>query len=181
MGLQNIATTAPRVVAAHGQSSLTSRKRHGVAVNAVAEFLRRHLEVPEIYLQPKMGLPIDILAVNAAGSGDFHGVEIKVPNNFVTSTTNLISYVRQLRSLPLHFKWLALPDAIAVKKIASHPMLFDASGIGRIGILLLTENGDELPQITVLTQAQRFKISRDELTQAEGYIKKHKPDIEVRI
>ena len=69
--------------------SLSEKQREGRAVNAVAEMMMRNLLVPKIFLEPK-GPKIfvkpklvntnttfaDLLAIDRAGSGDVHAVEI---------------------------------------------------------------------------------------------------------
>lgn len=60
--------------------STDRRIQHGRAVNAVAEYLRKRLSVPNIFIKPKgfPGLSVDILAVDHGGAGDLHTVEIKL-------------------------------------------------------------------------------------------------------
>src|SRR5271157_3199763 len=58
---------------------LTLRQQKGRAVKAVAEVLRKKLLVPSIYLEPHSPyIAADVLAVDRAGSGDLHAVEIKL-------------------------------------------------------------------------------------------------------
>ncbi len=61
-------------------TELSIRRRHGRAVNAVADYLRSQLRVPNVYISPSGGSMsrIDVLAADAAGSGDIHAVDVKV-------------------------------------------------------------------------------------------------------
>lgn len=167
-------------------SQLSTRIRHGRAVNAVAAYLRASLRVPVIYLEPQIRRGtsvIDVLAVDAAGSGDVHIVEAKVPNNFVSSLANLQAYLQALRVFPSHYKWLVLPHTPASEKLSAHPSLFAPNGIGRVGVLLLAEeaNTSDLPQITPIVKAERFRVSVDELAPVLNFVDRHQPDIEVRV
>ena len=168
------------------RSPLSNRIRHGRALNAVAAYLRGSLRVPLIYLEPRIRIgtsSVDVLAVDAAGSGDIHIVETKVPNNFVTSLTNLRAYMQALRNVPSHYKWIVLPDTPAVQKLASHPSLFSPNGLGRVGVLLVREghNPSDIPDIFPVIRAERFRVASDDLTRVEKFIDSHKPDIEVRV
>lgn len=166
--------------------NLTSKIRHGRAINAVGSYLRSSLRVPIIYLEPKLKVgssSIDVLAVDAAGSGDIHAVEAKIPNNFVTSLPNLKAYLSALRAFPSHYKWLVLPDTSATQRLSTHTSLFASNGLGRVGILLVAEDAErsDLPQVTALVRAERFRVPADDLVSIERFIEKHKPDIEVRV
>jgi hypothetical protein len=144
------------------------------------------LRVPIIYIERRLksgeGV-VDVLAVDAAGSGDVHVVEVKVPNNFVTTTANLREYITRLREIPSHFKWLVLPRSEGAEKLAAHPSLFASNGLGRVGIILITEGRvvDDLPTAEVLVRAERFRVPPAELVPVERFIEKHQPDIAVRI
>src|ERR1035437_4030825 len=72
------------VMAKSEARSLTVRQRKGRAVNAVAELLEKKLLVPNIYLEPRSPyITADVLAVDRAGSGDLHAVEIRIDIQFV--------------------------------------------------------------------------------------------------
>lgn len=165
---------------------LTPRIRHGRAINAIGGYLRSSLRVPIIYLEPRLkggSSSIDVLAVDAAGSGDVHAVEAKIPNNFVTSLPNIRAYLDALRAFPSHYKWLVLPNTPATQRLATHTSLFANNGLGRVGILLVDEDAElgDLPRVTALVRAERFRVPAGDLASIERFIEKHKPDIEVRV
>jgi hypothetical protein len=64
----------------HANVRQSPQIQHGRAVNAVAEYLRKTLSVPNIFLEPHIasGLSIDVLAVDHGGGGDLHAVEVKL-------------------------------------------------------------------------------------------------------
>jgi hypothetical protein len=161
------------------------RRRHGRSINAVADFLRYKfpkLSVPNIYIEPRISLlsGIDVLAIDRAGSGDFHIVEVKDMAT-ITASSHLDRYVESLKKLPGHFRYIALSQASNPERFVSQTKLFAKNGIGRVGIILLDENGLDLPKVTVFSPAERFQVDGESLEKIEKAVSKRKPDIEVRI
>jgi hypothetical protein len=185
---------------------LTSRQREGRAINAVAELLRRTLSVPNIYLEPPATLiAADVLAVDRAGAGDLHAVEIKLLDKspkgpaprrpspkeaWISATLErgrrevMKNAHRQLMSMPAHFRYLAIP-------IESFEVLHDAllrfglyaeDGIGRLGVITITEKGGESPTAEIKFAPERFRVDPARLRTIETkLLAKSRPDIEVRI
>lgn len=167
---------------ASGQTELNDRTRHGRSTNAVAELFRSKLSVPSIYFNPKLANPrIDLLAVDRAGSGDLHGVEIKIPNNFISSLPNLRAYITQLKEWPAHFRYLALPKTPAVENMLPKLQLFSSDGFGRIGILLVTEPASGLPQVELAIQPERYRVPASAMGKVDRFLANARPDIETRI
>jgi len=189
-------------------NKLTSRQQEGRAANAIAELLARTLSVPNIYLEPHSGRAgTDVLAVDRAGSGDLHGVEIKIGKDLCgfqaknpSSTAELnrlhrdwlkafrkeVSTIwKRLMSLPVHYKYLAVPEGaldMVLGEIAPH--LYSPDGIGRIGIISVFDRGDEPPKAKVIITPERFRVDGAALTRIERDLianPKIRPDIEVRI
>jgi hypothetical protein len=179
----------------HETKTLGERRRHGRAVNAVADMLRNRLSVPNIYLEPRSSLiKADVLAVDRAGSGDLHAVEIKFPH-FSTMKTESITRSREsgvemrqtsellerLKEQPAHFKYLAMPLGVAKLLFRSFD-LFSPDGIGRIGIIGITEHDEQPPSAELFSFPERFRVPADrlEIINKKLLAKTH-PDIEVRI
>jgi hypothetical protein len=187
---------------------LTARQREGRAVNAVAELLRKSLTVANIYLEPRSrDLSADVLAVDRAGSGDLHGVEIKLEGDFAgprfknpTSPESLNQnkerWLQQFRrrveetrkhvmSLPAHFRYLAIPDSARDLVLGElGPSLYSPDGIGRIGIIAISDQGDGVPKAEIVIAPERFRVDAAKLSRIEKNLinnKKVRPDIEVRI
>ncbi len=176
---------------------VTPRQREGRAINAVAELLRAKLSVPNIYLEPpKRLISADILAVDRAGAGDLHAVEIelwaKVPEFSLIAKKILTQSVesrlptihRQIMSMPAHFRYIAIPNEIhhIVLKELSKLGFFSDDGIGKIGIITIHENGDALPLANIVIPAERFRVDSAKLKLIETkLLDKSRPDIEVRI
>ena len=172
---------------------LSARLIHGRAINAIAELLRSRLSVPEIYLEPRIASALrpDILAVDKAGTGDLHAVEIKVLAIFPTRT-QLLSLTERLRSLPYHYKYLAMPSFGGedgdTQRFAQVTSLFDSRGIGRIGIIsfdpaILEDSSRSLSSDAVrLTVApERFRVPPENLKSVETFLERAAPDMAVRV
>jgi hypothetical protein len=178
--------------------SLTIRQQKGRAVNAVAELLRKKLSVPNIYLEPRFpALAVDVFAVDRAGSGDLHAVEIRIEIEFVRTPAppaprGWILHLRKERmkeiharimSLPAHYRYLAIPQGIRdvlVKELGD--LLYSPDGIGRIGIITVTDRGKEPPVAELSIAPERFRVDPAKLRSIETkLLAKVRPDIEVRI
>ena len=156
------------------------RRRHGRVVNAVADYLRSQLRVPNVYIEPSgTGLSrVDVLAADAAGSGDIHAVDVKVLTAR-TGTMAMRLYVEMAKTLPAHYKYLAIPRNIT--NIEADLRLFSADGIGRVGILLISESGDQLPTVELAVRPERFRMGSSELAQIERFLSRAQPDMYVRL
>jgi hypothetical protein len=188
---------------------LTLRQREGRAINAVAELLRRKLSVPNIYLEPPSSvIKADVLAVDRGGAGDLHAVEIKLerdlnpfegkqPNRSNSTEYNEIYkkfYAKfseklkgihlQVMSMPAHYRYLAIPTKsldLAIGELG-HFGLFPEDGIGRLGIITVTEKGKEPPTAELVIAPERFRVDPAKLKTIEiRFLATSRPDIEVRI
>ncbi len=170
---------------------LTQRQREGRAINAVAELLRRTLSVPNIYLEPPASLiSADILAVDRGGAGDLHAVEIKLLGEGhisgpIKRRLEIIKRAnRVLMSMPAHFRYLAIQtsDIGQLRSDLSRVELYAQDGIGRIGIIAITEKGVDSPTVEVVLTPERFRVDPAKLKTIETkLLAKSRPDIEVRI
>ena len=163
--------------------SLTSRRRHGRAVNAVADFLRSRLRVPNVYIDPSISghRRIDVLAVDAAGSGDVHAVEVEYPMWTEEPAGNVQDYFERLKQLPTHYKYLAFSkNGLALSRLSASAT-FASDGIGRIGVLFLSETDGAAPVVELAVSPERFKVSSDKLARVERFLEKTKPDMYVRL
>ncbi len=148
-----------------------------------------------------------MLAVDRAGSGDLHGVEIKISErlagfrsknppstaemnrlkeNWLNALRKDVGTVRKrLLSLPVHYKYLAVPETaldLVLGEIGPH--LYSSDGIGRIGIISVVEAGDDPPKAKLVIAPERFRVDGAALTKIERNLianPKIRPDIEVRI
>ena len=171
----------PVINRANSQTSdLSARRRHGRVVNAVADFLRSNLRVPNVYIDPSgTGLSrVDVLAADAAGSGDIHAVNVKILTR-PTGTMEMRLHIELVKGLLAHYKYLAIPRNIT--NVAADLGLFSADGIGRVGILLISESSDLSPTVTLAVKPERFRMDARELAQVERFLSSAKPDMYVRL
>jgi hypothetical protein len=189
-------------------TNLTPRQREGRAINAVAELLRRTLSVPNIYFEPPASLtPADVLAVDRGGAGDLHAVEIKLldmrpaplgpapkrtpaKDAWITAAAErrhrevAKGAHRQLMSMPAHFRYLAIPAEsfeVLLRELSQFG-LYAEDGIGRLGIITITEKGTDSPLAEVVVAPERFRVDPAKLKNIEAkFLSKSRPDIEVRI
>jgi hypothetical protein len=187
---------------------LTPRQREGRAANAIAELLAKTLSVPNIYLEPHSERAgTDVLAVDRAGSGDLHGVQIKLfdqiegfrsKNPLTTADLNRLNdnwlkafakdvstVQKRLISLPVHYKYLAVPEtALDLVMGEIGPRLYSPDGIGRIGIIAVTDAGDLPPKARLVIAPERFRVDGAALSKIERDLianPKIRPDMEVLI
>jgi hypothetical protein len=188
---------------------LTLRQREGRAINAVAELLRRTLSVPNIYLEPPATLiAADVLAVDRAGAGDLHAVEIKLEHDLNPSGSSrkkvanpkelnelysawypkyrqkLHAIHRQLMLMPAHYRYLAIPaeSFTLVMGELGRQRLFAEDGIGSLGVIVIGKNGTGSPSAKIEVAPERFRVDAVKLQAIETkLLAKSRPDIEVRI
>lgn len=161
-----------------GAQKLTLRQQKGRAVNAVAEVLRKKLLVPNIYLEPPY-MAVDVLAVDRAGSGDLHAVEIKPQVEFARAPApggwigherkrKVLEIRDRLMSLPAHYRYLAIPqDSCDLLMRDLEPLLYSADGIGRIGIITIADRGGEPPVAELSIAPERFRVDAAKLSRVE--------------
>jgi uncharacterized protein YutE (UPF0331/DUF86 family) len=110
------------------------------AYEAVARALVRTLTVPQIFFEapwPEADTHVDVLAIDRAGSGDLHVVEVKTRIDQVTAST-----IRRLLRVPAHYRWIAC-SVIGGNKQSIHDLSakLTKSGIGLIEVVTMA-NGE---------------------------------------
>jgi hypothetical protein len=193
------------------------RIQHGRAVNAVAEYLRNRLSVPNIFIKPKgfPGLSVDVLAVDHAGAGDLHAVEIKLDPEIEAGFHELRSkspaggrkssaqsfdeaakilhekhlpqkareFHSELMIMPAHYRYLAISLEHRDNLFGYFaPLgLYSPDGIGRIGLITLSQSGDRLPEVLLEIAPERFRVDPKKVAAIDKVLDKAKPDMEIRI
>lgn len=88
-------------------------------------------------------------------------------------------------SLPAHYKCLAVSQSdcdLVLREM--EPCLYSPDGIGRIGIISITDQREGLPSAEIVVTPERFRVDGPQLSKIEKNLinnKKVRPDIEVRI
>jgi hypothetical protein len=148
------------------------------ARDAVAERLILHLQVPQIYFEAQWGVEgkhIDILAIDKAGAGDVHVVEIKA------GILNPRTIVKRLMSIPAQFRWMAVfpkRDQKADPAGKAPSYLYPLEDMGRIGVIEVVKMPDDSLGANIRFKAERFRGNYS--PEVDEFAKKHRPDIEFR-
>ena len=142
------------------------------AYEAVARLLTRTLTVPQVFFEPtwpESQRRVDIMAIDRAGSGDVHVVELKTQDEKVTDSTT-----RQLLRVPAHYRWLAVPGIGEHKSLNRDlaPRMAE-SGIGLIGVVAIANGEAGANVISRPRRAESF-----DRTKIGEFLKKNVPDIE---
>ncbi len=169
-----------------------TKQELGRAKNALQAYLIRRLVVPKVYLDADLnGAPVDVLAIDRAGVGDVHAVRMflldkssSIAAAFILFASKLDSRVEEIRSLPSHFRYVAVvsDEPYAGKFDPSHEIIwqsFAEDGLGRVGILYVDLSEDD-PSIRVILKAERFRSSKEIVELADRYVAQHTPNWEVR-
>lgn len=150
-----------------------------------ARCLIRALIVPKIYFERIWPMSdhsqIDIVAVDRAGIGDIHAVEV-----CRTLTEALTQGVESIGKVPAHYRWVAfqgeglLPhDEDAELKLLSEEPLLPKSGMGRIGVIeVIRMTGNDLGA-NIKAKAERFRV-KDISMLIEEFVNHEKADIEFK-
>lgn len=151
----------------------------------IARCLIRALIVPKIYFEriwPLSGHSrIDIIAVDRAGTGDIHVVEVcKTLNEALTKGVTII------RDVPAHYHWVAfqgeglLPhDGDAELKLLSEEPLLPESGMGRIGVIEVIRMASNDLGANFKVKGERFRTEEISML-IEEFVNHEKADIEFK-
>ncbi|HZY62408.1 MAG TPA: hypothetical protein VFE38_07770 [Edaphobacter sp.] len=159
---------------------LSLRQRQGRAANAIAELFKKNLRVPHIYLEagwPTLGgKRVDVMAVDEAGSGDIHVVEIELG-----PLSKKAAMLRAMKTAPAHYMYLAsdFPGLMEIAEDVSS--LFAKSGIGKIGLISIEEREDSQPIARLISPGERFRMPEERYRGVKRFLFKHQPDFEIRI
>jgi hypothetical protein len=142
------------------------------AYEAVARLLIRTLTVPQVFFEAEWPEPrkhVDIMAIDRAGAGDLHVVEVKGGVEQVKVTT-----LRQLIRIPAHYRWMAVRTAGESEAgVRALIVKLAEDGIGCIGIVVMA-NGD--PGAVLLSKPKR--AGSFDRAQLGTFLKRRVPDIE---
>lgn len=178
--------------------ALRNRLIHGRVVNSIVDMFRKRLSIPHIFLKPRVpgATAIDVLAVDRAGSGDVHGVQVDIlgilpTESMMRSKLIPLKELAVVKKLPVNFKYLAVQaneeSLRTLQQLRQYESLFDPSGIGRVGILayderlLQADSEIDSALVTVVVPPERFRIRGEKLDSIERFLSKAKPDVAVRI
>ena len=158
------------------KNSLTEAQLEARGKNAVAALLARRLIVPKIFFDahwPTRTSRIGVLAVDRAGAGDIHVVEVKV------GVRGAAEAVVQLMHLPAHYKYVAVVDPGNYR--LQERALYSEDGLGRIGVILFQEKEHDELQARIEIAPERFRVGPSIIKQIDRFTAKEHADIEIRV
>lgn len=153
---------------------LTESQREARGKNAVAALLARRLIVPKIFFDahwPGRTSRVDVLAVDRAGAGDIHVVEVTVGIR--------AEAIKQLMHLPAHYKYVAVVEPGIYH--LQNDVLYSADGLGRIGVILFDEKEHDELQARIEVAPERFRVPPGVIKQIDRFTAKEHADIEIRV
>ena len=156
--------------------SLSVPQREGRLKNAVAEFLQQRLIVPKIFLDAAWPnwRHIDVLAVDRAGAGDIHVIEVKASVDAIENAT------ADLMSIPAHYKYVASFENADLQRI-DESRLYAPDGVGRVGIIAIFERpGDKSLHARILITPERFRLEGKYWKEVDAFLASSAPDVEIR-
>jgi hypothetical protein len=159
------------------RQSLSIEQRESRAKNAVAAFLFRQLIVPKVFFDarwPGRGTAVDVLALDRSGTGDIHVAEVKA----VSGSQAISRTVAALKKIPAHFKYLALFDNEDYRP--DEQLLYSADGLGRIGILRVTEDDRGNLSADFRIRPERFRVDPAFFKLVDKFTAGRTADMEVR-
>ena len=126
--------------------------------DAVADLFERRLSLPEVYFEARWsGEPedaVDVIAIDRAGVGDVHVVEIE------GSPEPDVAAIRQLIAVSnAHFRWLAFfpKGDVAAELPAWRGDLFPDDEMGRVGLIGIERTANDDLAARILVKAERFR------------------------
>lgn len=155
---------------------LTESQREARGKNAVGALLARRLIVPKIFFDahwPKRTSQIDVLAVDRAGSGDIHVVEVKVGAKAAAEA------VVRLMHLPAHYKYVAIIEPRSYR--IPERTLYAGNGLGRVGVIVFDEKEHDELQARIEIAPERFRVAADDIKRIDRFTEKEHADIEIRV
>ena len=163
------------------------------AKNSLLTFFERKLSVPRIYLDAEWdGHHVDVLAIDRDGVGDVHIARTYArpyESNGLLAVgaegPRIGEIAAEMRSISAQYKYVVAVDvALGRRGPKFEPpaglldILYADDGLGRVGILQVDCYSEDIPEIHVSLQPERFRARVSEL--ADLYVQKHQADWEIR-
>jgi len=148
------------------------------AREAVAQLLNRRLSIPDIFFEapwPDEKGRADLLAVDRAGTGDLHVVEIRY------DSTKAPEAIAKLMCIPGHYRWVAFYRETVTQQLPAmldSRQLYPESGPGRVGLIEIVRSEKDDLSAEILVKAERFVGLK--YSQIDPFEKTHEPDMCVR-
>jgi len=147
------------------------------AKNAVAQFLFRQLIVPKIFVEarwPDSNHRVDVMAVDRSGAGDVHVVEVMSGSKSASSVNRAAASIMKV---PAHFRYVALFPSEGYSWDGR--LLYAPDGIGRVGLIRVTEDDAGNLAAEFLVRPERFRFEGS-FKSVDKFTATHSAFIEIR-
>ena len=154
---------------------LTPEQQEARGINAVAGLLSHRLIVPKIFLKPPWPDArnrVDLLAVDRAGSGEIHIVEVK------SGIAEASQSLERVKAMPAHYKYIAVIGDRRYR--VDDKALYAADGFGRIGVIQIIEDEAGNLSADLALAPERFRVDASVFRSIDRFTSKHPADIEIR-
>lgn len=158
------------------QNILSPRQLEARGKNAVAELLGKRLIVPKIFFDapwPNSRSCMDVLAVDRAGAGDIHVVEVK------TGVLVATDAIHELMLVPAHYKYVAILEPGNYQ--LAHQILYPENEQGRVGVIRFAEQEHDRLIASFEIVPERFRVRPEVIKQIDRFTARQHADIEVRV
>ena len=155
---------------------LTPAQAEARGKNAVAQLFARRLIVPKIFFDaawPSAKSRVDVLAVDRAGAGDIHIVQVKIGINALQDSIDFLMQV------PAHYRYIALLDTQNYR--FDEKILYPVQGLGRIGVILFEQQEHDRLVARFEIVPERFRIGPEIIKQIDRFTAKQHADMEIRV
>jgi hypothetical protein len=161
------------------KQSVHDRKFELNARDPITRLLSRELILPEIYFEAnwpaERASRVGIMAIDRAGTGDLHLVEVK------PRVSDLFKVLPAFLEIPAHYRWLAFdrsrqdPEDIAA--LMEEERLYPIKGMGRVGMVEIFKMQDGIDLgARVIVRPLRFQAQLKDSIQA--FRRSTSPDID---
>lgn len=154
---------------------LTPGQQEARGINAVAQLLMQRLIVPKIFFEapwPDSRNRVDLLAVDRAGTGEIHVVEVKF------GAAEAAEALERVKAMPAHYKYIAV---IGDRRYRPNDKdLYAADGFGRIGVIQIIEDEAGNLSAELALAPERFRVDASVFKSIDRFTSKHPADIEIR-
>ncbi len=159
---------------------LSEQQLEGRMKNAAARLLEKRLMVPKVFIAaawPTVHRRVDVLAIDRAGTGDIHCVQVK--GNLESAYPMLPA----LKALPSHFKYIALLNEpnLQIAGSIDEVALYSEDGLGRVGIIVASEDPKTRAlNARILIEPERFRLGKKYYRLIDKFVESHTADWEIR-
>ena len=141
----------------------------------MAQLLMQRLIVPKIFFEapwPDSRNRVDLLAVDRAGTGEIHVVEVKF------GAAEAAEALERVKAMPAHYKYIAVIGNGRYR--LNEKTLYAIDGFGRVGLIRIIEDNAGNLNAELVVAPERFRADPVVFKSIDRFTSKHRADIEIR-